>query len=215
MRADCPAVRRGAIVPPRSRTHPAPHLRRGRSRRPAGESAWRVFARTRRDRSARSRRLCCPSANPSDGRLAARPASRYRRNFRDSSHIEHSDRPHLDRAVPGSRNSRSNRNRLVEILCFDQVVSAELLFGLGERPVSNRRLAVAHANGRGRRNPLERVAALVLAALRNVLREGHVTLENLGLFGGAHFLAVRLAVVDQKQVFHCNLLLLRDLLLAY
>src|SRR5271170_1653036 len=205
MRADCPAVRRAAIVPPRSRTHPAPHLPRGRSR-PTRESAWRVFARTRRDRSARFRRLCCPSANPSDGRLAARLSSRYRRNLRDSSHVDLSDRPHFNRAVLRSRNSRGNRNRLVEILCFDQVVSAELLFGLGERPVSNRRLAIAHANGRGRHNLLERIAALVLAALRKVLREGHVPLENLGLFGGAHFLAVRLTVVDQKQVFHCDLL---------
>src|SRR6202030_4321275 len=90
-----------------------------------------------------------------------------------------------------------------EILRLDQVGAAELLFGLCERPVSHHSLAVAHADCRGRRGLLERRAALILPALRQVLGEGLILLEDLAVLGRAHLLSIRLAAVDQKYVVHC------------
>src|SRR5271166_2850420 len=126
-----------------------------------------------------------------------------------SLHVDLPDGPHFDRAVLRPRNPRGNRNRLVEIFRLNQVVAAELLLGFREWPVRHYRLAVAHANRGGRRGLLERIAALVLPALREVLREDHIFLEHLALLGGVHLFSVRFAVVDQKQVFHCMLSLLR------
>src|SRR6185295_73621 len=45
-------------------------------------------------------------------------------------------RPHFDRAPRAQgRNALRDRNRLVEVVALDQVITAELLFGFGERPV--------------------------------------------------------------------------------
>src|SRR5262245_10405859 len=47
--------------------------------------------------------------------------------------LVHHDRPHLDRPIAGRRDANSERDRLIEIFCFDQVVAAELFAGFGER----------------------------------------------------------------------------------
>src|SRR5690348_5435377 len=53
--------------------------------------------------------------------------------------------PHFDRADPGDRVPGCYRDRLVEIRALDYVVAADLLFGLGERPVSDQHLRGAQA----------------------------------------------------------------------
>src|SRR4051794_36990312 len=69
---------------------------------------------------------------------------------------EHPDRPHLDRAALRGGDPRGDLGRLVQILRLDQVVAAQLLLHLRERPVRGQRLAITNADARRRRGRLER-----------------------------------------------------------
>src|SRR5260370_41362714 len=70
------------------------------------------------------------------------------------------DGPRLDRSVRRQRDLRRHGDSLVDIASFYQVISSELLLGLGERPVGDQPLTGAHANGLAGRGGLQRVAAL-------------------------------------------------------
>src|SRR5262245_36282050 len=54
--------------------------------------------------------------------------------------VEHHDGPHLDGAALGAGAALGRLERLVEAVGLDHVVAAELLLGLGERPVGDDRL---------------------------------------------------------------------------
>src|SRR5574341_1074376 len=84
--------------------------------------------------------------------------------------------PNLDRSPLGRRNPRRDLDRVVQVLGFDEEVAPELLFGLRERPVGGRELAVANANGGRGIGVLQSVAADIMAALLDVFREGGVVL---------------------------------------
>ena len=74
------------------------------------------------------------------------------------------DRPDLDPARPGAGDARGRVDRRVEVRRLDQVVAAEVLLGLGERPVGDDPPAVADGDRRGVDDGLERLAAQVLPA---------------------------------------------------
>src|SRR5262249_11315143 len=118
--------------------------------------------------------------------------------------LVHHDRPHLDRPIAGRRDATSERDRLIEIFCFDQVVAAELLAGFGERAVGRDGLAIAHSH-RGRSGDrLKSIASPVLATLHDALGERHVLVEYRAFFLFAHSVPVNLALVDQQQVLHVS-----------
>src|SRR4051812_26282434 len=81
------------------------------------------------------------------------------------------DRPHLDRSVLRARDAGGPADRLVEVPAVEQVVAAELLARLGERPVGGDRLVIADANGRGRARRLQALAAEQHAGLLGSLAE--------------------------------------------
>src|SRR5262245_15682591 len=105
------------------------------------------------------------------------------------------DRPHLDAADPGGRNLRGDLYGLVEIAGLDQVEPGELLLGLGERPVGDGYLALAHAHGRRGLDGLQglRGDAAAARAKRGVVVEAMPVIHRLQL----GFFAV-----DQAEVFH-------------
>src|ERR1700712_1687608 len=84
------------------------------------------------------------------------------------------DRANFDRPVFSTRNPRRDFRRLVQILCVDQVVAAELLASFGEWAVGCRALAVAHPNCGRRLGRLKGGAALVVTALGDSFSEGAV-----------------------------------------
>src|SRR5580692_10848144 len=55
------------------------------------------------------------------------------------------DRTHFDAALLGARDACGDRQRFVQVLRLDEIVAAELLTRLGERPIGDDDLAVAHA----------------------------------------------------------------------
>src|SRR5215469_3152225 len=61
------------------------------------------------------------------------------------------DRPHLDGAVPGSRDFRRHRDRLVQILAVDDEEAGDLFPGRGERAVSDDHIPAVPAPHRDRR----------------------------------------------------------------
>ena len=67
--------------------------------------------------------------------------------------------------------------RLVDVLALEDVVAAELLLRLRERPVGDERLAVADADGRRGGGRLEPVGGHELAAVADLLRERAVALD--------------------------------------
>ena len=81
------------------------------------------------------------------------------------------DGTHFDRSGARRGNALGEADGFIEILGVDEVVAAEVLAGFGERAVGRLALAVANANRGGRGGRLERVAALVVAALGDGLRE--------------------------------------------
>src|SRR4051794_28985289 len=77
-------------------------------------------------------------------------------------------RPNLDRAGSGRGDLRCNLDCIVQVLGLDQIKTAELLFGFGERPVGGRHFAAAHPN-RGRcLGGLQRLSGYVLAVLLDI-----------------------------------------------
>src|SRR5215217_9628999 len=120
-------------------------------------------------------------------------------------HVHLHDRPDLDRPAADVGDPGRDLDGLVQVLGLDNVEAAELLLGLGERPVGAEGLALAHPDGGGGGGRLERLAGLVDAAVDDVLCERHVVLE-LGL---SLLLAlarpVLLAGVDQQRVAHAPL----------
>src|SRR5262249_643785 len=100
------------------------------------------------------------------------------------------------------RNPRGDLDGVVQVARLDQVVAAELLFRLRERPVGGRRLPVAHAHRRRGRRRLERVAAQIVTALLDALGEGVVLAHHLLHLGLGRAFPELLVAVDQAQVFH-------------
>src|SRR5579862_4082251 len=117
-------------------------------------------------------------------------------------HVDLHHRPHFGRSVLRRRYPRRNRIRLIDILRLDQHVSAKLLLGFRERPVRDRRLAVAYTNRRGRLGELERATGLALAALHDVLRERIKFLEDLPLLRFRPLRGLFFVVINQKHEFH-------------
>src|SRR5262245_35618309 len=140
--------------------------------------------------------------------VARAPPRRSRRNRgRGSRYPAELDRPDLDAPTEvlvqlGRRVLRRDLDRLVEVARLDQEVAAELLLGLGERPVGHEDLAAARAQAHGvlggrERADLEQLAGtLQLGVVRAALLfdRGHV-----GRREGLEFLLV---VVGQAQVLH-------------
>src|SRR5438876_4165144 len=112
------------------------------------------------------------------------------------------DRPDFDRAVPGARNPCRDRQCRIEILGLDQVIAAKLLVGLRERPVGGEGLAVAHPHRGRRRDRLQPVAGLEIAALDDGLGERAIFLEDLLAGRGIHFAVVGFILIDHQQVLH-------------
>jgi len=90
---------------------------------------------------------------------------------------------------------------IVEIRCFDQVVSAELFLRLGERAVGGRDLSVPDAHGRGRIRRLEGIAAKHVTALLDLLSEREVLLGHGNSLPGVSRGGL-VVLVDQAQVLH-------------
>src|SRR5262249_19035853 len=66
------------------------------------------------------------------------------------------DGSHFDHASRGQRrDARRDRNRLVAVFALDQVVTAQLLLGLGERSVRDDGFAIFLANGDRAGDPVE------------------------------------------------------------
>src|SRR5689334_7677776 len=115
------------------------------------------------------------------------------------------DRADLDGARARQRNPGGDGERFVEILHVDEHVAAELLARLRERPIGHQSLAIAdpHAGCRGRRK--QRMAAEVLSARPQLLRElERVPVDALTL-ARVELLPARLIATDQQHVFHARL----------
>src|SRR5258706_13676983 len=105
------------------------------------------------------------------------------------------DRPHFHRADLRRRDARGDLDRLVQVARLDHVEAREALLRLGEGPVGDRELAVAHAHrGRGG-NRLQRLGGDAMAAAADFVVEGDA---------GAvvHRLRRLLLPVDETQIFH-------------
>src|SRR5262249_61135232 len=89
------------------------------------------------------------------------------------------DGPHFDRAVSSARDLPGDFDRVVEVLAFQQVVSAELLFALCEGAVRGGELAVSDPQGRGRRAGLECLPAQERSPLLDHLGVGAGLLHHL------------------------------------
>src|SRR5947209_17885571 len=75
------------------------------------------------------------------------------------------DRPHLDASVPGAGDLRRDADGLVEVLAVDEIEPADLLLGLGERPVRRQDLAVTYPDAAGVGGRPATLACLAPAAL--------------------------------------------------
>src|SRR5215469_14757785 len=132
-----------------------------------------------------------------DGRglgCRARAQPRHRPNF---------DTPSA--SLASGRDLGRPLDRFIEILAIDDVISSELLFGFGERPVHDQGLAVLHANrGRGH-DRRERFDAPQDALPGRFFHYGAMAFPDLlALFRGR---AVwREFGIDQHHVAHCRLL---------
>src|SRR5262249_30079326 len=144
-----------------------------------------------RDRDARYS-FSCPV-----GRSVPHQAAEYSQLL-----LVHHDRPHLHRPIAGRRDASRERDRLIEIFCFDQVVTAELFAGFSERAIGRDGFAIAHPH-RGRSGDrLQGIARAVVATLHDALGERHVLWEYRAFFLFTHGVPVSLALVDQQQVLH-------------
>src|SRR5688500_7648982 len=159
--------------------HPAALLPRGRNRR-ADERVSPERAASRTDTPHRSAR-----ALHADLRL-----------------IELYDGPDFDSAIAHRRNPRGDRDSLVEIAGFDEIVAAELLLGLHEGPIRRRDLPVAYPHRSCRLGRLKRFATHVVAALLNVIREAEVFAHDRVRLFLRHARPGLLVLVNQAQVFH-------------
>src|ERR1700694_1063098 len=140
---------------------PASPPRRGR-RSPRYESTWRRFART-------------PAGKPL-------PLWTSRRSLRPRRQLD--NRADLDAPVIAftrRRNFRGPFDRIIEILAIENVVSSELLLGLGKGSVNGERLAFLFADGGGGVGSLER-----LRAMKNALSPGFVHHRRVGPCDGLH-----------------------------
>jgi hypothetical protein len=84
----------------------------------------------------------------------------------------------------------------------DREEAAELLARLGEGPVGEQRLAVAHAHRGRRRGRLQAVAGLEMAALDDGLREGAVFGQHFPVQGVRVFRVLGFVLVDHQQILH-------------
>src|SRR5207245_11611656 len=93
---------------------------------------------------------------------------------------------------------------LVEVLCIDQVVAAEVLLRLGERPVGHHPLPLPQPHrGRGG-DRLERVAGPVVPALHDRLGELPVLREDPLALGSGEPGELRGVLVNQQHVLHAQ-----------
>src|SRR5213593_1019285 len=110
-----------------------------------------------------SRRMAAWWKSYSTGRQRARDRLLWR---------AHPNGPHLDRVAPAQqRVAGRDRERLVEVLDFDDAVAAQLLLGLGERAIGRDRLAVLQPHGRGGAGQVQRIAGLKDAVPSEALAE--------------------------------------------
>src|SRR6202034_1303786 len=143
---------------------------------------------------AHSRRCASATAAPTSGSGVSGPSSVTQRSPCRAGHVQ--DSRHLY-AADRRRTELGDLEGVIEIAGLDQVVAAERLLGLGERPVGHD--VVTDGGGGARR--LQRVAAQHLAALlADLLREPPVRLPGrLPDFRPA-FRVAALALIDKDQV---------------
>src|SRR5437016_7941731 len=110
--------------------------------------------------------------------------------------------PDFDGARTGQRNSCGDGDGFVEILDVDEHVAAELLAGLRERTVGHEPFAVAHPDAGRRRRRVQRRAAQILPARRQLLRELHALPIDLLPLGHAEPVPGLLVAANQQHVFH-------------
>ena len=87
-------------------------------------------------------------------------------------------------------------DRLIEIPGLDHVEAGKLFLGLGEGPIGDRHLAVAHAHGRRRADRLQCLRGETVAARPDRRVVGDAVF--VGQFVEATFVKI-----DETQVFHC------------
>src|SRR5262245_26213403 len=117
------------------------------------------------------------------------------------------ERTHLDHAaVRYRRNALRDRHRLGGVLAFDQVISPELLLGLGERAVGDCGLAASGSHGGSGRNRLQSRAGDVLTGSIEALQQRAIVLHyGVALCSRNRFPPLLLEAA-QKQVLHRRLL---------
>src|SRR5437762_2252044 len=111
------------------------------------------------------------------------------------------DWTHFDCAFARRRNSRRDRERLIEVLCLDQKVAAKLFVGLRKRAVSNQFLAVANAYAARHRNRMQLRPAKELTTRRKFLPQLAVFRVHLLHLSLCVRCPLLLILVNQQQVF--------------
>src|SRR5512132_1932691 len=121
--------------------------------------------------------------------------------------VEDHHRADLDRPELGARDLRRPFDRLVEVLAVEHVEAAQLLLGLGEGPVGDLALAVAHAHGGRGLSGVEALAGDQHALLLHLLGDSPVCLAHGLLVLLARGCPLALVSVDRECVLHLSLLL--------
>ncbi len=93
-------------------------------------------------------------------------------------------------------------DRFVEILAFENVEPPELFLGLRKRTIDRRGLAVAHLNGRGRGDALERLAKLEHAVFLDLVGEGEIGPHIVVELFCAGFRLLGLVGINQHRILH-------------
>src|SRR5262249_33780340 len=104
-------------------------------------------------------------------------------------------RPDLDASEAGRRDLRCNLNCLVQISGLNEVIAAELLFGLGIRAIGSRELPVSYSDSRGGRDRLKPVAPEGMPGFFDPLSEREILAVDRLELGFRHFLRRRLVVI--------------------
>src|SRR5262245_13314131 len=93
------------------------------------------------------------------------------------------DRPNLDRSDRGHRDPFRDSHRIVEILCFDQVVAPELLPRFGERTIGHESFSFTYPDAGRSRRRVQRTGGEIMSTGGKILRElsrFHVAIHPLG-----------------------------------
>src|ERR1700730_2932351 len=132
-----------------------------------------------------------PSNRLPRGLLLGRPLSK-------GSHLDREARPH-------QRVAFDHLEYLVEVLGLHDAVAAECLLGLREGAVGDDRLAMLHPDGGGGAHVLQRIAAMVNAALSQLIAELHGLLVGRHPLLRGHLLPHLLVAVDEQYVAQVSL----------